>query len=370
MPSGRRPMRSSERNYVSEFDSSDNVILNPLYTNPSQVTLPLQTASRHPQGRRQGNATDHGHPGDIGQREQVFALGTREDVQHEDYVSPIFGMFNRAWTRYRDAEEERQSEAARQHADDLDDDAYRWTDHDEIDVQAISFRTVQQENIRPTDEQRHAVTRQRLFDASPLTMDTMLREGQAQMDRNIAQAVVANESQETIYLRRASTDSNVASSRRDPPLQDVANVNPIVSEQTLTGQPLPRTTRRARHNFHGQFYSNPFDEQRPLRYHNDGRVIDLTDEGPLDRINPIDAQRQRRPAPAKSEDLKVNFACKICQEQKIDTICLPCMHAATCRWCNELWKDNCRDINGRVDRRDWKCVICRKQIKETKKFFI
>ena len=36
-----------------------------------------------------------------------FALGTREEVQSEDYVSPLTNMYNRAWTRYREAEEQR-----------------------------------------------------------------------------------------------------------------------------------------------------------------------------------------------------------------------------------------------------------------------
>lgn len=381
MPSSRPTTRNSERSYVSEFASSDNVILNPLYTNPDQSALPSQTNLRGPRGRRQANATDHGHPGGNGRREQVFALGSREDVQQEDYVSPIFGMFNRAWTRYRDAEEERRIVAARslvasQYADDWDNDVYQRTDHDDIDIQAIDFQAVQQENLPPTDEQRRVVARQRLLDSSPLTVDTMLREGHAQMDRNVAQAIVINGVQQAIYLRRANSSSNVASSQQDPPLREVANVDPVILEQTSSDQPIPRAARTARHNFHRQFYSNPFDEQRPLGSHNDGQSVESIDENifagvpSVARMNPIDTQQLRRPAPTKSEDLKVNFACKMCQEQKIDTICMPCMHAAMCRWCSELWRADCRATNGRMDHREWRCVLCRKQIKETKRFFV
>ncbi|KAJ9663532.1 hypothetical protein H2198_000798 [Neophaeococcomyces mojaviensis] len=45
------------------------------------------------------------------QRVQAYPLGTIEDVQQEDYVSPITGMFTRAYDRFRIAEEVRRAEA-------------------------------------------------------------------------------------------------------------------------------------------------------------------------------------------------------------------------------------------------------------------
>ncbi len=372
MPSNRRSMRGFGRSYVSEFGSSDSVTFNPLQSNPTQTAAPPHGASHNARSRRQQNATDHAHPQARRRREQAFPLGTREDVQQEDYVSPIFGMFNRAWTRYRDAEEVRaaaRSTTSAQEAGRSHDGDYHLVDTHNNDGREVGFQSARQENIPPVDDQYHALAAQRHFDTSPLTLETMLQEGEAQMGSDLAHAALAAGVQRALSARRAYTDTNAASLRRDSPHPGVANVTPSTFGQNPTDQPMLRASRRGRNNFHTQFYSNPFNE-RPFRYHNGGEVVDLRNESPLDRVNPIDAQRSRRPAPAKSEDLKVNFACKICQEQKIDSICMPCMHATTCRWCAEIFKDECRDIDGRFDRRLWKCVMCRKQIHEVKRFYI
>lgn len=358
-------MRGFRRNHIPEFNPADdvtlNATLNPLRSNPTQPAQPSQGVTQNAESRRQRNAADHGHPEETRLRGHAFPLGTREDVQQDDYVSPIFGMFNRAWTRYRDAEEERttvQSAAATQEGSSLDDEDHQVITHHSNGSREIDFLHVRQENTPPSTTLSRALARQHLLDASPLTIETMLRAGEAQMNTDTAQAAIPNGVQHALSARREYTDHNNAMYYQEVPRLGYVNGN--------VQQPNRRADRRG---FHAQFYSNPFDE-RAFRYHNDGQTNRPTGEDPSDRINPIDAQRLRRPAPAQSEDLKVNFACKICQEQKIDSICMPCMHATTCRWCAEIFKDECRDASGRFDHRLWKCVLCRKQIKEVKRFYI
>lgn len=50
-------------------------------------------------------------PRDTVQQHFAPVLGTREDVQRDDYESPIAGMYTRAWGRYQQAEAARASEA-------------------------------------------------------------------------------------------------------------------------------------------------------------------------------------------------------------------------------------------------------------------
>ncbi|KAK5944895.1 hypothetical protein PMZ80_002097 [Knufia obscura] len=367
MPPNSRTMRGFGRSYVAEFGPSDNVNLNPLRSNPSNLRLPVRQPSQGSRRRRDRNATDHGHPEEGSQRSQAFPLGTREDVQQEDYESPIFGLFDRAWTRYRGAEESRTAAltAIAQDARRVFDEDYQLVDHQNTPVSRASLPNSQQENVPPNYEQFQA--RQRHLDTSPLTMETMLREGQAQMERNAAQVAVADGIRQALSGRRAHTDTHVSSTSEE--ITPSGSSNPFSLGQAAAGHNIPRSSRRARQNFHTQFYSNPFDES-PFRYHNSMRLDGHTDTNPPATVNPIDVQRSRRPAVSKSEDLKVDFACKICQEQKIDTICMPCMHAATCRWCAEIFKDECRTMDGRFDQRLWKCVVCRRQIKEVKRFYI
>lgn len=82
-------------------------------------------------------------------------------------------------------------------------------------------------------------------------------------------------------------------------------------------------------------------------------------------INPIDDQSSR-PPPLGSEEMMVSVACKICCEQKVDTLLEPCMHVAICRWCSALVKDSVR--RGYTNR--WRCPICRRGILQTRRIFL
>ena len=48
-------------------------------------------------------------------------------------------------------------------------------------------------------------------------------------------------------------------------------------------------------------------------------------------INPIDAQR--RPPALTTEQMTISVACRICNEQKVDTLVEPCMHICQCPRC-------------------------------------
>lgn len=254
-----------------------------------------------PSRRRESGESEHRE-----RRVQAYPLGTVEDVQRDDYESPIDAMFFRAWDRYRTAEEVRRAEA-----------------------QSMAFQARNNENIPP--QQRNP-------------------------------------------LNASSFQHNVSTS---PP-----NLNPLASpfnpprpspvtaagfhEPELGSTPGPARLRgiphRPRASFHTPFYFGHAPQIPSLPRH---------EPDPMDdRPNPIDAQSQQRPVPSQPESLTVDFACKVCIEQKINTFCEPCMHACMCQWCAAIVRDECRSEGGRFDGRLWRCPICRARITQVRKFYV
>ncbi|EXJ79883.1 hypothetical protein A1O3_08168 [Capronia epimyces CBS 606.96] len=96
------------------------------------------------------------------------------------------------------------------------------------------------------------------------------------------------------------------------------------------------------------------------------------------RVNPID-QQSTRPRPLESEEMTVNIACKICCEQKVDTLLEPCMHVAICHWCSEVVRERARESarrrrnepDRRTDEEDkWKCPICRRDVTQSRRVYL
>jgi hypothetical protein len=89
------------------------------------------------------------------------------------------------------------------------------------------------------------------------------------------------------------------------------------------------------------------------------------------RPNPIDIQ-VGRPPPLKPDDMTVNIACRICYEQKSDTLLMPCYHLALCRWCTDIVRAQGRLEAARQPRRGegWRCPTCRKAVEGTKRVYL
>lgn len=267
--------------------------------------------------RRRRNHTDHGHPAVSRSSDTQFPLGTREDVQQDDYVSPIGEMFGRAYQRFRAAEETRQ--------------AARQAEHDVMqDVTNIMHNT----NL--TGEQTYGV---------PLEQSQRAQ-------------------QEQVHLYGRPNTPRLG----EPPLQNNPLLTPPDSNTSRRTQHTNMFSGVRRRTFHAQFYSEPVGE--PSGPHVNPFDVPPPETGMrfANTISPIDMQR--RPEPRRSEDLQVDFGCKICQEQRIDTISMPCMHASMCSYCAEIWKSGCRDEDGRFVKEMWTCPICRRRISENRKFHI
>lgn len=283
-------------------------------------------------------------------QEQVYPLGSREDVQQDDYESPLAGMFGRAYGRYREAETARQTAQANGY-----EAISSWNNQGQ-------FTTVYRTALNPP------------LDPSGQHTQTQQQQAQTQEEMNMHLAQLSNAQNPALrdmhlglgLLSRGDQGSYMRAPQDHGLTQTLLNptASRFVPGSSSATSVLQPPARRQRANFHRQFYTdslrtfgrapasnNPFD-------HDDNAA------------NPIDAQLSR-PNPVQPEDLKVDFACKVCTEQKINTVCMPCMHACMCRWCAQIHKSDCRDYDtGRWNGALWKCPICRKTIHEVKRFYV
>lgn len=196
-------------------------------------------------------------------RPLINPFGTREEIESEDYQSPLAGMFTRAWNRYRDAEVARREEQQQQ-------DQYE-SRPEPLDSNRPVDSTQANEN---TTEARHAETVTHSELASAFSFDVNVEPAQAEI-----------------------------------------------------------------------------------------------------RINPIDGQQ--RPTPLKLKDMLISIACKICNEQKIDTLLEPCMHVAICRWCSEILRQEVqlarrsRALGHQHQHlNQWKCPVCRRDIHGVRRIYL
>ncbi|OCT50732.1 hypothetical protein CLCR_11341 [Cladophialophora carrionii] len=189
-----------------------------------------------------------------------YALGTREEVQSEDYVSPLATMYGRAWNRYREAEERRA--------------ANRQADTDVVDV--LGTRPPQ----LPDPGQQFAES-----------MNNMRRVSEQEFRERMDAIAEAH----------------------------AALMNPLTEPD----------------------------------------------------INPIDLQVSR-PPPIPSEEMTANIECRICHEQKMDTILEPCMHLSICHWCLEVMRARVRRyrIDPENGERRLRCPICRRNVTQAKRIYM
>lgn len=354
--------------------------------NSHQANVAMPDSETIGQGHRPRDLADHRHPEQSRPREQTFPLGTREDVQQDDYESPIFGMFSRAWTRYRDAEEVRNAARALETQENevtADAAAGRSSNVQYDVVHNAHMLDLHLENIPPPGRQPRPGAANHpgliptahypaLFDRPPgqpvLTRRSAMQDMTEQFDALAMQRHLVESSQHNSGFQQQSDTLQIP-----PPTP-----NPLVfGSMTPTFPPTSAIpvapSARARRGFHAHFYSDALRHERfghTVRHHTREAVTETVDEDDGSGMNPIDRQSLERPPPLSPDDLKADITCKVCREQRIDSLVMPCMHAAMCHWCAALWKQNARSANGYFDHRLWTCIVCRRPVKEQRRFFL
>ena len=231
-----------------------------------------------------GDLQGHGRRDRGRNNPMIYPLGTREDVQREDYESPIGGLFTRAWGRYRQAEVARHEQAL-----------VGYQAETSAQQVAGGFTVASADN--PWDPSGPALVPNPLFWAEPATHPSLSRHA-AENHPNHQNVIQAGSS----LSRRANNQT------------DTANVatpqQQLTSDEALFGQ-----------NDHDDTHTHPVSRDASSRRKLPEPIL-------------LDDPR-RPPATTDSEQLKINAECKVCMVQLVDTVLLPCGHIALCRWCAE-----------------------------------
>lgn len=275
----------------------------------------LLDISNRPHQRRDTN-TRQDRPRPRMRQQPPAPLGTREDVETQDYVSPVGAMFNRAFERYRTAEETRRQA--------LQADLFHATSNENFISNPLRSRTANFTdnfaNPRFPDQLDYAMTAHHGLADSPWLRSAHAelqhrREGRLSLEQIRAGDAMAAESVQLIDLARQTQALDLDSE---------------------------------------------FD-------HGEDR-----DEQPSTPAITFDTQH--RPSPTPSEDMYVNIACTICREHPINIILLPCRHACMCNWCADLCVPTRRDspvaLPPTPGESTGRCPKCRKTVRERREIFL
>jgi hypothetical protein len=259
-------------------------------------------------------------------------FGTPEELQADDYQSPISSMFTRAWDRYRTAEDQRRETAA--------------------EIESL----IRDTGVRPS---------------TTATATAQQRRNLALTSDYLAEPTTAD--QPNPFQPR---EPNLTSTRMPSVLNHLQTLLDDVDELDLVSEHLPPSTGpnhqhsrdQRRYQREQLLHWRRFAEPQHAHPH---RI--RTPSPP--RANPIDTQP--RPAALSTSDMTVSIACRICNEQRSDTLLEPCMHIAMCRWCSEIIRAEAMAAR-RAGRRTatgdreggWKCPICRGNVLGERRVFL
>jgi Zinc finger, C3HC4 type (RING finger) len=233
------------------------------------------------------------------------AFGTAEEIQSEDYQSPLSTMFGRAWDRYRTAETTRRELEAEQ---------------SELE------QYLERLSVGP-------------------------RPGRELVNRHPNPFQPREEMSNTNPLR-------LLPSNADPSIS-----SPAVHADDLHPGALPAEleARRA-----AQRAAMLALRVRAFNAEAHGHPRQANPSPP--RPNPIDTQS--RPPALSASDMTVSIACRICNEQRSDTLTDPCMHICMCHWCSEIIKNEAATARRNSREHEWRCPICRTDIKQVRRVYL
>ncbi|KAF4548770.1 Hypothetical protein D9617_25g061000 [Elsinoe fawcettii] len=280
-------------------------------------------------------------------------FGTREDMDREDWVSPINQMFTRAYDRFRDAEQARRENRT----------PPIWGLPPPAPGRARAETPVSQPSLNHT--------RQGTRPNEGLTSRLAREQEDLAMQESLQQYY-----QDMIPSQRRDVDIETPNPQFDP----YSVMDETATEETIRG--FDRLTFRS----NGEAEITPFSDLPSLDL--DLARWRVPPDFPLDPANhpfiretppayrathahPHHAEEERgldadktRPDPKSDGDMTVKLDCKVCYTQAADTACLPCGHLVMCRWCSEQHSPSLKhDRTTPADERA-QCPVCRKVVKK------
>ncbi|KAL1305876.1 hypothetical protein AAFC00_004026 [Neodothiora populina] len=261
-------------------------------------------------------------------------FGARDDMENQgsEYVSPIAGMFSRAWDRFRVAEEVRREERN------------LVPTQDQEQLTSINGELVPGANSTYEDHLNEYFTMLRLQDwtqpASPA-----------------GAAEDANRIETTDSLDIPRPPNHLEHLLRTTPEPERTAIIARMRENG-TAQVLEGSAPRSIIDFYRRLgsansSSPPFDYAGPDEAEDDEEPLTLG----------LDTEDSGRPEPQDDEDMTVKLDCKICYTQTADIACLPCGHLVMCSWCSEQHSPVMQHDRTRP-RMPANCPACRKRIKQ------
>lgn len=355
-PSISLPHRGFERRTrrsIPQYDGADDRPEPPSEEIPAPTRI-SQAAPVQPQPANNptapnsltGRAAPRGEAREQRQRAAFTRLfGTREDVQSDEYQSPLSSMFGRAWDRYRAAETARQSVPEGQA-------------HEPIPI--------------PNNTNNGGPQLYYFNDGSvaPMTPDSPVLilppPDPVRTSRNQGITEIHG-----FYRTNARGGSPFSAARRRAPPRSEAGPRtidardlpsgPYLSEDR--GQPLRENDSTAALNQHSVFYGMRRQPPR-ARTPSPVRGLDI-DDG--------------RPEPLPRDSMNRNMECKVCYTQLASEVMLPCGHLCMCKWCADQtvplhasaraeMENGNGDGSGRVGR-GVQCPSCRRTVRRRVRVF-
>jgi hypothetical protein len=277
-------------------------------------------------------------------------FGSREDMETQgaDYESPIGGMFNRAWDRFRVAEEVRQDENTLRQV----------LEHEQIATGPIfASGSVETNPAANTAYEAHlneyyAMLRQQEWaqNGRHMPQDDTVPSAGVQRDRVGA----VNTTENGTMRQTASTLERLLRNTPEPQRSSII----ARMEQNGTARALQDSDngnyidvwRRLR-DAHATFRGGDWEEESGSSEEEDHAIggLDVEDSG--------------RPEPKEDAEMTTKLDCQICYTQTADIACLPCGHLVMCQWCSEQHSPVMQHDRTRP-RKSANCPVCRKKIKQ------
>ncbi|KAF1847520.1 uncharacterized protein K460DRAFT_402869 [Cucurbitaria berberidis CBS 394.84] len=250
-------------------------------------------------------------------------FGSREDVQQDDYESPLTTMYGRAYDRYRQAEERRAEGTS----------------------SAPSLDGLSAQERRDVEEQ---------------LLWGVIRESQAMPESLESEFDVWG--YPFVQRNTGPLSSTVSASLTETGLSNASTTGPPGSNSMVYSfGGAPRTTTPSTtagpsgsmtrtypllgiENLHLRFQ----ESTRSLLAHHAGNAVTLDNQ-------------PDRPPPKTDEEMTKTLACQVCYQQLADTVVLPCGHMVMCQWCADVVVPV---RHSHLPVSPTKCPMCRKQVKQ------
>ncbi|KAF1997142.1 hypothetical protein P154DRAFT_471607 [Amniculicola lignicola CBS 123094] len=274
-------------------------------------------------------------------------FGTREEIQEDDYQSPISTMYNRAWDRYRRAEEVRSAEEPLFTPQQMD--TLTPQERHEIEQQVLwgVIRDTRNTPVRASEPSQSdpfsilEVPAVRELDANTPTPSTFNANG---VENGTGDSSARPGTSSAATLRASLQNMNNEIERLRDAATTLAAARQAIAARTPVGPPVGNIPRH-------------LYERLLLERH-------LAPPAPPP---PSLDNQPDRPPPLSDEEMTKKLACQVCYSQLADIALIPCGHMVMCQWCADVVIPV---KHGTVPTRACTCPMCRKGVKSRVKIHI